>query len=118
MARRIRISDLKTRVSFYKYIPKKGPEPGEDEKERLYDCWAKIDSVWLKDIELAKTNGTLEDLTIVMRDPRITYTPSNKHYIEIKDNAFKGKRYNVKSVQPDMQDKQFITVIAELVAWE
>lgn len=114
LAKRIKISDLKTRVSFYKVAPNEGPEPGETEKDRLYDCWAKVDSVWLKDLEQAKTNGTLEDLTIVIRDPRNTYTPSNKHYLEIKSDP--KKKYKIKSVQPDWQDKQFITVVAELVS--
>lgn len=116
MARRIRISDLKTRVSFYEFIPKPGPDPGETEKKELYSCWAKVDSVWLKDLEQAKTNGTLEDLTIVIRDPRGTFPPNNKHFLEVKKEGYSDKRYQVKSVQPDWQDKQFITVVAELVS--
>lgn len=116
MARRIRISDLKTRVSFYEFKPKPGPDPGEMEKKLLYTCWSKIDSVWLKDLEQAKTNGTLEDLTIVIRDPRGTFSPNNKHFLEVKKEGYSNKRYQIKSVQPDWQDKQFITVVAELVS--
>lgn len=116
MKKRLKISDLSTRVTFYEYAPSSGPEPGEEERMVLYKCWAKIDNVWLKDVELAKTNGTLEDLTITIRDPRRTYIPTNKHYVEINALEYKGKRYNVKHVQLDLQRKQFITIIAKVMS--
>lgn len=116
MAKRVKISDLKTRISFFEYVPKEGMDPGEKEKKELFECWAKIDSVWMKDLERAKTNGTLEDLTITIRDSRKTYVPNNKHYLEIKSSEYYTKHYKVKSVQPDLQDKQFITIVAELVS--
>lgn len=101
-----------SRISFYEYAPNAGPEPGEKEKNVLYECWAKIDDVWFKDIEIAKSNGTLSDLTITIRDPRSTFSPSNKHYISINTPEYKGKHYNVKHVL--LKNKDFITVVAGL----
>lgn len=114
--RKIRVNngDLRTPVIFYEYAPSTGPEPGESEKQILYKCWAKIDTVWAKDLEQAKASGTVEDLTLTIRDSQSTYRPSNKHYVEIDDLYYEGKHYNVNHVQPDLQNKDFIKVIARL----
>ncbi|HEY4601257.1 MAG TPA: head-tail adaptor protein [Cerasibacillus sp.] len=110
--KRINSGDLRTPVVFYEYAPIKGPDPGEKEKRVLYECFAKVETVWAKDLEQAKTTGTVEDLTISIRDPRSDYRPNNKHYVEIDDIYYRGKRYNIKHVQPDLQNKDFIKVIA------
>jgi hypothetical protein len=107
-------SNLKTRVSFYEFAPKVGPEPGESEIRILHECWAGVETVWLKDLEQAKSNGTTEDLTIFIRDTRGEFIPHNNQYIGINDEAYKGKRYNIKAVQPDLQDKRFLTIVAGL----
>lgn len=104
--------DLRTPITFYEYAPNEGPEPGESEKKILYECWAKVDQVWSKDIETAKANRTLSDLTITIRDPQQSYRPSNKHYVEINDLDFQDIHYNIKHVQPDLQNHDFIKVIA------
>jgi len=110
----IDFSDLKAPVTFYEYVPSEGPEPGEEEQRTLHRSWAKVDQVWLKDLELAKSNGTVNDLTIIIRDPLADYIPTNKHYVSIDDLNYRDKRYNVKHVQPDIQDKRFVTIVAEL----
>ncbi|WP_062105216.1 head-tail adaptor protein [Bacillus niameyensis] len=106
--------DFRTPVIFYEYVPNDGPEPGEKKRKVLYECMADIDRVWMKDLEQAKANGTIEDLTVTIRDPLSTYRPTNKHYIEIDDIDYRGKHYNVKSVQPDLTRRDFITIIAGL----
>lgn len=108
--------DLRTPVTFYEFAPNEGPEAGEVEQKILFDAWAKVDKVWLRDLEQAKANGTLEDITILIRDPQEDYLPTNHHYIGINDRNYFGKRYQIKSVQPDLQDKQFITIIAGLIS--
>jgi head-tail adaptor len=105
---------LNTRVTFYKFVPNDGPEPGEVEERALYKAWAKVDEVWLKDIEIAKSNGTLSDVTITIRDPRGTYQPNNMHYLSIDSAYYKEKRYNIKHVQPDLQNKRYIRIVAGL----
>ncbi|WP_350300600.1 phage head completion protein [Peribacillus frigoritolerans] len=109
---RVNTGDLRTPIYFYKYVANEGPEPGESEKEILYQAWAKIDNVWMKDLEIAKANGTLSDITITIRDPQADYIPNNKHYLSIDALEYRDKRYNVKHVQPDLQNKGFITIVA------
>lgn len=105
--------ELKNRVTFYEYVPNPGPEPDDFKKNPLYKTWAKVDEVWLKDLELAKSTGTESDLTITIRDPR-GFIPTNKHYISIDSPYYKGKKYNVKHVQPNLQDRRYIRVVAGL----
>lgn len=112
---RVHSGELRTPVTFYMYAPNEGPEPGEKEKQVLYKCLAKIDNVWMKDLELAKANGTLSDITITIRDPLQDYIPTDKHYISIDHPQYKGKRYNIREVQPDPQDNRFITIIGRLI---
>ncbi len=112
---RVNTGHLRTPIIFYEYKPNDGPEPGESEDYILYKAWAKVDNVWLKDLEIAKSNGTLSDVTITIRDPQDDYIPTNKHFLSIADLSYQDKRYNVKHVQPDLQNKQFITIVAGLV---
>jgi len=111
---RVQTGDLRTPVIFYEYQPNEGPEPGEMEKRTLYSCFAKIDQVWMRDLEQAKANGTTTDITISVRDPQAQYIADNKHYVEIDAAEYRGKRYAIKSVRPDPQNKRFIRVIAGL----
>lgn len=111
---RVNTGDLRTPITFYDYAENEGPEPGESEKDILYQAWAKVENVWLKDLEIAKANGTLSDITITIRDPQADYIPNNKHYLSVDAPEYRDKRYNVKHVQPDLQNKEFITIVAGL----
>lgn len=101
--------DLRTPVTFYQYVPNDGPEPGESKDKLIFSTWAKVDSVWMKDLEFAKSNGTLSDITIVIRNPMNDFKPNNKHYVDVN-----GTDYNIKEVQPDFQNTGFITIVGEL----
>ncbi|NGW50990.1 head-tail adaptor protein, partial [Staphylococcus aureus] len=48
--------------------------------------------------------------TIIIRDPRGDYKPSNKHYI-----THESQRYNIKYVKSDYQDKSYLRVYGEVV---
>ncbi len=111
---RVHSGELRTLVHFYKDLPKDGPMPGGSRDEKLYSAWAKIDQVWMRDMEMAKANGTLSDITVVIRDPQAEFIPTNLHFLSIDAVEYEKKKYNVKQVQPDLQDKRFINVIAEL----
>ena len=111
---RVKNGDLRTPVTFFEYAPNEGPLPDQTEKRTLYNTWTKVDSVWLKDLELAKSNGTLSDVTLTIRDPGVDYRPTNKHYLEIDAPDYRGLLYNIKSVQPNLQDHRFINIVAGL----
>lgn len=104
--------ELKNRVTFYEYTDNDGPEPGEKKKETLHECWARIDEVWLKDLEIAKYNSTESDLTVTIRDPGKYYRPTNKHYIAINHPDYEDNHYNIKQVFPDLGNNRFIRIVA------
>lgn len=114
-APRVSVGDLRTPVIFYQYQASDGPEPGEEEFKVLHECFAKIDEVWSKDLELAKSNGTLSDITLTIRDTQGEYIPSNKDYLEIKMDVYADRHFNIKHFQPDPQNRDFIKVIAGVV---
>lgn len=106
------LNDLNTRIQFLGMQPNDGPEAGEEVSGVVYECWASVDTVWMKDREQAKTNGTLEDLNLFIRDTRGTFIPSNTHSINILSPLYEGRVYDVKSVQPDLKDRHFIDIVA------
>lgn len=111
---RVNTGELRTPVTFYEFAENEGPEPGESEKRILYSTWAKVDEVWQRDLEQAKANGTIDDVTITIRDPLADYIPNNHHYFSVDALEFQGKRYNITKVLSDMQDRRFIKVIGEV----
>lgn len=106
--------DLRTPITFYEYRPVKGPYPDEEEAKEVYTCWAKVDRVWLRDLETAKQNNTISDVTLTIRDPLQEFIPTNKHFIKIHTYDYERLVYNVTSSQPDLQHRDFITIVAEL----
>ena len=111
---RITSGDFRTKVEFYEYEPVEGPEVGEEVKKTLFVSFAKIDEVWMRDLELAKHNGTLSDLTISIRDPYKVYVPTNKHLLKIYAAEYEGIVYRIKQVQPALQSRDFVKIIAEV----
>lgn len=114
---RVSNGELRTPITFFEYVPNEGPEPGEKEKQVLYTAWAKIDHVWLKDLEQAKANKTLTDVTVTIRSPLDDYFPTNKHYIQVQARGYETFRYNVEHVQSDPKG-QFLTIVGRRETWE
>lgn len=110
------IGELNTRMQFHGMIPSEGPEAGEETGGVLYECWGGVTTVRMRDQEQAKTNGTLDDLTVFIRDTRGSFVPTNKQSVSILDPLFEGKMYNVKAVQPNVRDKRFIDIVLGLVS--
>ena len=111
---RISSGDFRTKVEFYEYEPVEGPEVGEEVKKTLFVAFAKIDEVWMRDLELAKYNGTVSDLTISIRDPFKVYVPTNKHLLKIYAAGYEKTVYKIKEVQPALQSRDFVKIIAEV----
>ncbi|MEK4922386.1 phage head-tail adapter protein [Cytobacillus sp. FSL R5-0569] len=110
--------NLNTPITFYRFTPNDGPEPGERKKEVIFNAFCSVDTVWMKDIEVAKANGTLTDLTIKIRDTQGEYVPSNEDYFTIESVYYKNgnepRYYNIESVKPDLANKDFIIIIGRL----
>lgn len=110
------LNDLDTRIQILGLQPNDGPEAGEEVFGVVYECWAGVDNVRMSDREQAKANNTLEDLNIYIRDPRSDFKPDNKQAVKILDTQYEGKVYNVKSVQPNLSDRQFIDIVIGLTS--
>lgn len=90
-----------------------GYMPGGDEYTEYYSCYANVDNVWLKDLEIAKTNNTLNDVTVTIREPGRTVDIDNTMYFTVDNDD--TKKFNIKSVQPDFTDNRFAILIGEAV---
>lgn len=108
-----RTGKLDHKVFFYKYVPRKGPEPGEEEKEILFRTRAEIYDPSIKDRTMLNSTEATKALTIVFRDPRGKYVPDNKDFVEIFDYRYAGVRWNIIDVRPDMTNNRFVTVLLE-----
>lgn len=112
---RVNSGDLRTPVKFYEYRPKRdSPYPDEMEYALLYECMAKVDRVWLKDLERAKQNNTISDVTLTIRETHGDFIPINKYFLKIDSREYKSYVYNITSSQPDLQNRDFITIVATL----
>lgn len=113
-----RAGELNSRVEFFEYAPSPGPEPGEVEKAKLWECWAEVYEPSMKDLEVLSTTGTFHSVTVRIRDTRGEFTPRDKHYMSVLDDVYKDEkgeyiRFNIKKVHPDIKDKRFIKIVAE-----
>lgn len=102
---------LRTPVTFYEYAPAHGPEPGQSEKAILHECYAEIYNPSMKDIQVMGVHGTKEAVTILIRDTKGEYIPTNKHFASIHDYRYTNKILNVLDVRPDLQNNNFITIL-------
>lgn len=109
---KINTGELRVPATFYEYRPNEGPEPGEDVKHTLFTCFVRVDEVYKSQLEQAKANETLNDVTITMRDPLDSYEPDEKHRFDLDMRGYKGKHFNIKKVQPDSQNFGYLTLIA------
>lgn len=112
---RVRSGELKTPITFYEYGPDKdSPFPDEKKQTKVYECWGKVDRVWMRDLEQAKQNNTTSDVTLTIRDPLQDFVPNNKHFVKINTYDYENLVYNITTSQPDLQSRGFITIVASL----
>lgn len=104
--------DLTTPVTFYEYVPHDGPEPGEEERKVLYECFANVYNPSMKDLQILNNTSTVESVTLNIRNPYTDYIATTEHYIEIDDFRYKGKRFNVKFTGPDLEKNNYLKIIA------
>lgn len=101
-------SKLKHRVKFYEVETQtENGLPGKEVLKPFHECWAHVETVWLKDYQTAVQNNTLNEIKIFIRQyPGIT----NKMKVK-----FDGELHNVKQVMNDYVDNSYMIVVAEVV---
>lgn len=113
---KVRIGDLRIPVSFFEYGMVSSPEPSQEKKLLLYECFAEIYSPSMKDLEKLKHSETKQAITINIRDSRGEYIPTNKHFVEINDYRYKDVVWNVIDVVHDMTNNAFIKIILGVIS--
>lgn len=115
---------LRTPVSFYAYFPNNGPDPGENELEKIYECFCEVYAASSKDIEILSTGSERSQLTFIntknavtirIRDSFGEFYPVPENYAELVDYRFKGIRFKVVDVRPDMIEQDFITILLAVI---
>ena len=101
--------DMRTPVIFYRY-QNEGPYPDEEEEKEVYRCFAETYSPSIKDREILNVNTAVQGLTIVIRDPLQSYTPSNSHVVEIQDYRLEIDTFEIYDVRLDTPESGFITI--------
>lgn len=110
---KINSGNLRTPVQFWRFVPNDGPEPMEEKREKLYECFCLAYNPSMKDMEILNAKGTNEGLTIKIRDPHQDYIPTNKHKVIIDDYRVlpKGKEWEIVDISPDFEDNRFIKIV-------
>ena len=112
--------NLNTPVTFFGYVPSDGPDPGEEQKETLYQCTALVYSPSMKDNEILNSHNTKEGVTIKIRDPHTDYIPDNKHKAVIDDYRYNKKNdekvWEIINVSYDFEDNSFVKIILGVVS--
>lgn len=103
--------ELKTPVSFFDK-KSSGPDPNAPEElNETYKCTAEVYNPSMKDWEIMKVKGVKNGVTIIIRDPLMTYVPKNHHLVQISDFRYQGVTWEIVEIRPDIQNNQFITIL-------
>lgn len=107
-------AQLKIPMEFYKYRPKSGFEPGKKEEEILHKCLGHIYSTSVKELEkiAALGKGQKRNVSIRIRDSYGAYDPELTHGVRIFDRRLINVRWSIISIEPDLEDNDFIKIIA------
>lgn len=109
--KKVTSGDLRTLVTFFEYKASDGPEPGDEEKEILFETMAEVYNPSMKDFEIMNAKGTKEAVTINIRDTRGAYLPSNKHKAVLNDYRYENKVWEIVDVRNDLKENEFIKII-------
>ncbi|MGG4040666.1 phage head closure protein [Bacillus smithii] len=102
---------MNQRIEFHK-VEKKKDSYGEfvEQDVLVFSCWATIRTQFLKEA-LANIGTVLQDtITFIIRHQQ-KYEITNDMTV-----VHNGKRYKIIQINPDLQNKEFMTVICEKVS--
>jgi hypothetical protein len=103
--------DLNTPVTFFEVMPNKGPEPGEQESKKLFNCTCLVYSPSSKDRDILSGKGKKKAVTIKIRDPFADYLPDNGHKVVLDDYRYKDDVWDIVDFAPDIENNDFLKII-------
>lgn len=102
---------LNERIDFCEDVSERvNGNPMKPKTKILYSCFACIQESKESDTQTNLNIGSKFIKTIIIRDTRGDYKPTNKHYV-----LHEGQRFNIKYVKPDYQDKSYLRIYGEVV---
>ncbi|MCZ0717833.1 phage head-tail adapter protein [Aerococcus kribbianus] len=105
------IGELRTPIHFIE-LGQTGPKPTDKSEEVIqFYCFAEVYNPSFKDMEVMKTKGVEQGVTVKIRDPLGDYYPSNHHLVRINDRRFINKLWRIISIRPDIQNSDFIILV-------
>lgn len=108
--RKVLSGDFRTPVSFFQY-ENQGPYPDDVEETNLFNCFAETYSPSVKDRELLGVSDSTSGLSMVIRDPYQSYTPTAKHVVKVDDFRLQKQLFDIKDVRLDTPERGFITLV-------
>lgn len=101
---------MRTPVTFYEAKPDDGFMPGESPKaDKYYQCFANVYPPSQKDLDMTDRNAKITMVTYLSIGRYIT----DDMYFEINLPRYKGKFFNVISVEDDTEYHRNIKIIGE-----
>ena len=109
--------DLRTPVVFYAAQLREGLDGREMAYERVFMTFAEVYNPSMKDVELLRNQniqggkGIRMGVTIKIRDPLSSFFPDTTHFVELIDQRWAGRKWEVVAVRPSFDERQFLTVV-------
>jgi len=103
--------NLRTPVKFYKADVDDSLHGREKPAKLLFSSLGEVYNPSMKDLEIMRSHGIKQGLTIRIRDPFESYQPDNKHFLKVDDERFKDVTWNIKDIRPDFYNRDFIIIL-------
>lgn len=103
--------DLRTPVVFFGAGIAAGLDGRDVVADKLFETFAEVYNPSLKDMEVASGHGVRASLTLKIRDPLTAYQPDNRHFVQILDQRFAGRQWEIVDVRPDFHQRDFLVLI-------
>lgn len=96
------VKRLNERIGIYTMTPSSGLAPREDEEELLFECWAKLRTQTITDIEKNYSTDFKDVIQIVIRQLQ-DYKITNKMKIK-----YDGEMFNIFKINSDRANKNYM----------
>ncbi len=112
-----KVGDYRTPVTFYGTDDDDfNPEPNSEGTKKLFECLALCYSPSAKDYTIMNAHSVKEGMTIIIPDTRGEFLPDVSQTVEINDYRYKGTKWNVIEVIPDLEENRTIKIVLGAVA--
>lgn len=102
---------LCTPVTFYEVGTDNSLDGRNKAQKAIFNTYADVYNPSNKDVTIMNNNSVHNAVTIRIRDPLTGYQPDSKHFVELKDERYSGKFWEIVDIRPDFNDRSFLTLL-------